>query len=116
MAARKSRQNPRSHSPLVADDLEAVRAMSHSAPERRYSLADCDGKRVAVLLTVEGCIRVIQGQAVWVRDSDLGNVLRVAIDDDEPASMFIAEDKWQGIVTPDVEHGCDFAIKIATPR
>jgi hypothetical protein len=86
-----------------------VATVQERAP--RFTLADCDGKRVAVSLSMPTRICVLCGQAAWTQDPTLGQVLQIAFDDQSSAtSMLISPKEWQGEVVSDTQHGCNFLI------
>ena len=90
------------------------------------------GKRVAIVLTIEGKRRVLSGEARYEREQALGNVLRIPIEgagDAEAGSaaagsaapsdaksgrpeFVIQESQWNGRVIPDEMHGCDFCLYV----
>ena len=76
---------------------------------------DYDGKRVAVVLAIQGENRVVRGRAEWLWDATLGRVLRIFIDGPENSGMpeiLLAPDALEGAVELDSEYGCDICIRL----
>lgn len=67
---------------------------------------------MAVVFSVRGTKRVVQGRAKWSRDPALGNVLRIAIEGDDSGQpeIVLAEQAWSGSIEPDTQYGCDFVV------
>lgn len=70
------------------------------------------------MVSCQGAARAFCGSAQYDRDPDLGNVLRVRVDqphDSENAvgttELIIAEREWDGEIVPDNEYGCDFCFR-----
>jgi hypothetical protein len=96
------------------------------------NLSRLAGKRVAIVLTIEGRRRVLSGEARYEREQALGNVLRIPIDglgDADAATaqsggaapcdarsgrpeFVIQESQWNGRVIPDEMHGCDYCLYV----
>lgn len=74
-------------------------------------LRSYDGKRIAVVLEIEGEERVVTGTAHYGQDPALGWVLRIALDGEEGSEFLIAESEWEGEITPGQQYGCDFCFR-----
>ncbi len=81
---------------------------------KRVSLADFDGQRLAVVVRNGQREVVMQGTATFVRDTAVGNSLRIHFGGDEPGDpvLMLSEDEWHGRIVPDFHHGCDFCLMI----
>lgn len=104
----------RSRIPRVSS--EKTGSGRHGFLPRTMKLASYDGKRVAVVLSVQGEERVVCGSATWSRDAALGDSLRIMIDEPDGFGMpeiFLAQETWEGAIHPDTEYGCDVCVKLA---
>ena len=52
------------------------------------------------------------GTARFERDDLLGNILRIALEGDSPGrpDIIVAENEWQGLITPGRAYGCDYCL------
>jgi len=78
---------------------------------KRKSFKIYDNCRFAVLLW--GVRRQpLKGLARFQRDDRLGNILRIAIEDDCPGDpeIVVSEKEFNGLITEDVRHGCDYCL------
>jgi hypothetical protein len=94
--------------------IPSPHASGFRSSPRGIRLSDCDGKKVAVVLKIQGHKHVVRGVGHWLKDDVLGNALRVPIDGDEAsaAEFVFAEKTWQGEVTRDGLFGCDLCISL----
>ena len=79
------------------------------------TLAELDGKEIAVLLHVAGCGRVLRGTGHYERSENDGNSLRIELyDADDPGSsaLILDEDQWDGRIVPDIRYGCEYDIEL----
>lgn len=74
------------------------------------SLVDYDSKRFAVCLPLENQPHIFRGLAQYAQDTDLGPILRIEIASpgETGFAIIVEQARWQGSITPDREHGCDF--------
>jgi hypothetical protein len=53
----------------------------------------------------------VVGHARWENDADLGNVLRITVDDLHGVhEVLIAATQWNGAVVDGGEYGCDYCL------
>jgi hypothetical protein len=74
-------------------------------------LEQLDQKTLAVELIIGGEIRILRGAARFVNDPDLGNCLRIAIDDMD-TELLLRASEWTGSIAVDDRHGCDYRIRL----
>jgi hypothetical protein len=82
---------------------------------RKVTLASYDGKRVAVVLSIQGENRVVCGSASWSHDATLGDALRIMVDHPDDLGMpeiLLAQETWEGAVRPDTQYGCDVCVRL----
>ena len=90
---------------------------SRSSQDARHAttkvtgLEQFDGSRFAIMMP-QICRRPFRGRARYERDDLLGNVLRIAIETDNPGDphILIAEDQWDGLIKTDSRFGCDYFV------
>lgn len=78
-------------------------------------LRSYDGKRIAVVLDIQGTERVVTGTARYENDPQLGAVLRIVIDGEDRSEFLIAESEWEGEITSGEPFGCEFCFRPASP-
>jgi hypothetical protein len=80
------------------------------------NLSQCDGKKVAVVLAVQGKAKVLRGMASYSQHEILGNALRIAIQDQPEAAaipeILLAEANWQGEISAGTPYDCDLCIRL----
>ena len=81
--------------------------------QAQVDLSPYDGAMVAVAFPPNSALSVFRGRAAYKHDHDLGRVLVIASDNDT-ANLIIAEEYWNGQITPDTEHGCQFLFVTST--
>ena len=79
-----------------------------SSQKATVDFAQFHEERIAVVLN-RGAI-VFCGTAMFQRDDDLGNILRIKSDSSEACEgeVLLSEGDWQGRIIPDLEHGCRY--------
>jgi hypothetical protein len=103
----------RSRIPVVSSEKPG--SGRHGLLPRKVTLASYDGKRVAVVLSIQGENRVVCGSASWSRDATLGEALRIRVDQPDDLGMpeiLLAQETWEGAVQPDTEYGCDVCVRL----
>ena len=92
------------------------RSKSAVSTKPAKSFAQYDNRKFAVLLRGPGS-RPVYGTARFQNDDQLGNILRIAIDDNCPGNpeIIVSEDHFNGLITQDIRHGCDYCLFL-TPR
>ena len=76
------------------------------------SLDQLDQRNVAVQLRIRSRPRVFRGWSTFHAVTDLGPILRIAIDSPgEPLEIILQERKWRGRIDCDERFGCDFFLK-----
>jgi hypothetical protein len=83
-------------------------------PPAKPDLAQCDGKRIAVVLAIEGKRQVLRGVGHWSDHPTLGNALRIPLEGDPSCAseILLTQDSWSGEVKPDTQYGCDLSITL----
>ena len=76
----------------------------------RIDLHSLDLRRVAVVLEIEGNKVVCCGKAYYESDRSLGDVLRIAIDDEPGQEFILSESDWDGVIQVDDRYGCDYCV------
>jgi hypothetical protein len=89
-------------------------ATSADRTPNALNLAQCDGKRIAVVLGIEGKRQVLCGVGHWSYHPTVGNALRIPIDGDQgcASELLLAEESWRGEVAVDTQYGCDVRISL----
>ena len=86
---------------------------AHDAGGADYALADCDGKRIALVMTLgDGNSRIFRGNGRWTHDQVLGDSLRIRVEGDDKAEILIAASQWNGAITSGSSFGCERCISI----
>jgi hypothetical protein len=84
--------------------------------ENPVNLSQCDGKRVAVVLALQGKAKVLRGLASYSHHEILGNALRIAIQTQPDAmaipEILLAEDSWRGEISAGALYDCDLCIRL----
>ena len=76
-------------------------------------LSDLDGSCVAVVLEHQGASRVVRGTAHYEVDEDLGNCLRVLLEESPGNPHFLFPEPAEELeVEPDWQYGCDYTISV----
>jgi hypothetical protein len=78
---------------------------------RAVTLPQCDGKRVAVVMSLQGKTQVFRGMGRWTKDAHAGESLRVRVDGEEDAAILIAE-SYRGEIAPVADYGCEVCISV----
>jgi hypothetical protein len=93
--------------------FSSVGASVNRAPST-LSLAQCDGKRIAVVLGIEGKRQVLRGVGHWSYHPIVGNALRIPLDGDQgcASEILLAEESWRGEATTDTQYGCEVRITL----
>jgi hypothetical protein len=87
----------------------ATRSSKPGSGFQRY-----DRCRFAIFLNFEQGRRRMFGVARYERDDLLGNILRFALETDDPGEpeLIIAEQEWNGLITPDQSNHCDYCLTL----
>jgi hypothetical protein len=87
---------------------------SAERPATALTLSECDGKRIAVVLGIEGKRQVLRGVGHWSYHPTLGNALRIPIDGDQgcASEILLAEESWRGEAALDNQYGCEVRITL----
>ncbi len=77
------------------------------------SLEQLNQRRVAVEIAIAGDVRVLHGAADYIRDPHLGECLRIVTGDaDGNAELLLRTSEWNGTISVDDRHGCDYRIQL----
>jgi hypothetical protein len=77
-------------------------------------LKQYDSARFAVFLGNVAEQKPLHGLARFERDDELGNILRITLPGPGSPSLIISEREWDGLITPDCEHGADYCLILPT--
>ena len=76
-----------------------------------------DGKRIAVVLSINGIERLVTGVADCVDDPSLGTSICIVADDSPPGmgscELLVSESQWNGEIADGSQYGCDFCFRCA---
>lgn len=86
--------------------LRVENVMSHP------TLQQLDHRTVAIELTVNQTTRILKGTGQYEPDSELGPVLKIALDDEGGLELMLKEREWTGSVASGERFGCDYALRL----
>ena len=77
-----------------------------------------DGKRIALVMDVQGREVILCGTITIRRDAGQGQMLQVTIDQDEYFSsgspvFLISEDRWRDQITSGILHDCTYMLDLS---
>ena len=76
-------------------------------------LSDLDGNCVAVVLDHQGASTVVRGMARYELDEDLGNCLRVLLEESQGNPHFLFPEAAGDLeIEPGWQYGCDYTIRV----
>ena len=109
-AWRRSRRSK--HDMISNEQQDVVAGATNKRLAKRAGLSEFDGQRLAVVLRRGRSQIVVRGTATFVRDTTVGNSLRIYLENDEPGApvFLLSEAEWNGRIVPDFHHGCDFCL------
>jgi hypothetical protein len=87
----------------------SIRVSKPASGFQRY-----DRCRFAVVLSSLRGGTPLMGRAHFQRDDLLGNVLRIAVERASAGGtdIIIAENEWNGLITPGTSYGCDYCLSL----
>ncbi len=74
-------------------------------------LTHLNGKKASVTLPIRDRVVTVVGWARCETDSELGNIVRIAIAD-KSADIVIQSSRWDGTVSPNANSDCDFVVHL----
>jgi len=69
---------------------------------------------VGLQLAVKGRAQFLMGRAIYERDPELGQLLRIRLPPSAACDLVLIEDSWDGDILPG-RAGCDFLIRLDAP-
>lgn len=77
-------------------------------------LRQLDQHTVAVEIAFPAEIRILRGSGVYCQDPELGDCLRITVDDPACGSLeiLLRQREWAGPITVDDRHGCDYRLRL----
>lgn len=79
-------------------------------------LTDLHGRSVAILLRLAARTRVLRGRGEFLRDPDLGAVLRIRTHSGrQTTEWLLVEREWEGAIRSGQAMGCDYLVCLQPP-
>lgn len=78
------------------------------------SLRQLDQKTVALEVAFQDGIRVLKGVGIYGEDAELGDCLRITIDDPDSGQIevLLRQSEWAGPILVDDRHGCAYRLRL----
>jgi hypothetical protein len=77
-------------------------------------LQQLDQRTVAVEIAFPTETRVMRGSGVYCQDADLGDCLRITIEDPACGTLeiLLRQNEWASPIAVDDRHGCDYRLRL----